>query len=249
MTYDYSGGWGGRAAFCSNLFPAGAYAPEPTLSVEEGMTNLIENHKVSPTKLLMGITFWPSRFSVDHIGDRFPINGRRWSMNITYAQAMCLLRSGKYADFWDEKAAAPYLQRSAGGSVAVYESPRSIRRKCEYAAKLGCAGVMIWHVGADLYGDKTPLMDAVAGSVQAATPNLPRIALEDYVVDLQQQIQDLKSPVPAGAEPADDGAAIAGISNLSDAQLQMLRAELEMKWAALQDQIWVHDAPQATNVR
>ena len=38
MTYDYSGGWGGRADYCSNLFPAGAYAPKPTLSVAEGMT-------------------------------------------------------------------------------------------------------------------------------------------------------------------------------------------------------------------
>src|ERR1700677_4886597 len=119
MTYDYSGGWGGRAAYCSNLFPAGAYVPEPTLSAEEGMTNLINSHKVSPTKLLMGITFWPSRFAVNHIGDRFPVNGPGWSMNITYAQAMCLLDSGKYAGFWDEKAEEPYMERVGGGSVVV----------------------------------------------------------------------------------------------------------------------------------
>ena len=38
MTYDYSGGWGGRAGYCSGLFPAGAYVPRPNLSAEEGMT-------------------------------------------------------------------------------------------------------------------------------------------------------------------------------------------------------------------
>ncbi len=80
--------------------------------------------------------------------------GPGYSMNITYADTMCLLRSGEYAEFWDEKAAMPYLERIGGGSVVCYESPRSIRLKCEYAAKLGCAGIMIWHLGADVYEDR-----------------------------------------------------------------------------------------------
>jgi chitinase len=241
MTYDYSGGWGGRAAYASNLFPAGAYSPEPTLSVEEGMKNLIGNHKVSPAKLLMGMTFWPSRFSVDHIGDHFPINGPGYSMNITHAQAMYLLRTGKYADFWDEKAAMPYMERTGGGSVVCYESPKSIQRKCEYAAKLGCAGVMIWHVGADVCGEKAPLMDAVAESCGVAKQIFPRQIFEQQVSDLQNQIQQLKSQLSHVKAAGEVNSA--KMSELSMDQLHALFSQMEITWGSLQDQLWRQDAP------
>jgi chitinase len=235
MTYDYSGGWGGRAAYASNLFPAGVYSPEPTLSVDEGMKNLIENHKVSPAKLLMGMTFWPSRFSVDHIGDHFPINGRGYSMNITYAQAMDLLQTGIYTEFWDEKAAMPYMEHSGGGSVVCYESPKSVARKCEYAAKIGCAGVMIWHLGADVHGDEAPLMDAVAECCGVAKQTFPRQILELQLADLQNQIQQLKSQL-ADVDSSK-------MSELSLDQLQTERARLETKWGSLQDQLWQKESP------
>jgi chitinase len=237
MTYDYSGGWGGRAAYCSNLFPAGAYSPEPTLSVAEGMQNLIENHKVSPSKLLLGVTFWPSRFSVDHVGDRFPVNGPGYSMNIGYAEAMCLLNSGKYMDFWDEKAAMPYMERKAGGSVVCYESPESIRRKCQYAAKLGCAGVMIWHLGADVYGESAPLMDAVAESCGVAKQKLSREVVEREVADLRKEISNFKSQKQGIVDSGED-------RTLSDDQLKARLTELQSDWALGQDAEWKQDAPQ-----
>ena len=34
MVYVYSGAWGGRAAYASNLFPPGAYKPEPGYSAD-----------------------------------------------------------------------------------------------------------------------------------------------------------------------------------------------------------------------
>lgn len=240
MTYDYSGGWGGRAAYASNLFPAGAYSPEPTLSVEEGMKNLIENHQAPPAKLLMGLTFWPSRFSVDHIGDHFPVNGPGYSMNITCADTMCLLRTGHYAEFWDEKAAMPYLERTGGGSVVCYESPRSIRRKCDYAAKLGCAGIMIWHLGADVYEDKAPLMDALAESCGVAKQIFPPQIVEQQIADRENQIQQMKSQLTHATAAADDGPISQSASNSSN--LSAVRVETE--WGLLQDQLWQEEAPQ-----
>ena len=162
MVYTYSGAWGGRAAYASNLFPAGAYTPEPGYSADEGMRNLIENHHVPPTKLLMGVTFWASRFAVDHIGDTFPKNAAGYTSNITYAETMFLLQTGLYRDFWDDKAEMPYLERVGGGSTVCYENARSLESKVDYAKSKGCAGVMIWHVGADLDGERAPLMDALA---------------------------------------------------------------------------------------
>ena len=154
------------------------------------MTNLIENHKVPPAKLLMGITFWPSRFSVNHIGDQFPVNAPGYSMNITFADAMCLLRTGKYADYWDEKAAMPYLERKAGGSVVVYENPKLDPAKMRICGKIGCAGVMIWHLGADVDGDTAPLMDAVAESCGVAKQIFPREIIEQQISDRENQIRN-----------------------------------------------------------
>jgi chitinase len=243
MTYDYSGGWGGRADYCSNLFPAGAYVPKPTLSVAEGMTNLIENHKVPPAKLLLGITFWPSRFSVNHIGDPFPVNAPRYSMNITFADTMCLLRTGNYADFWDEKAAMPYLERKGGGSVVAYENPKSIRRKCDYAAKLGCAGVMIWHLGADVDGDEAPLMDAVAESCGVAGQVFPRQILEQQIADREHQIRELRShhSQPDGSR---DDESPSQLSALPLDQLKALQTRVQTDWGSLQDQVWQEEAAQ-----
>jgi chitinase len=232
MTYDYSGGWGGRADFCSNLFPASVYKPQPTLSVAEGMTNLIENHKVPPAKLLLGMTFWPSRFAVNHIGDSFPKNGPGFSMNITYADAMCLLQTGKYADFWDDKAAAPYLERKVGGSVVVYENPRSIQRKCEYAEKLGCAGVMIWHLGADVDGDKAPLMDALAEACGVAKQRFPPEIQAQQMADREKESQKMKSR-PEYVEISPDTAPPSH-SFASD----------QTEWGLLQDWVWEKEAPQ-----
>ncbi len=217
MVYDYSGGWGGKAAYASNLFPPGAYPPQPEFSVDQGMKNLIDNHKVPPGKLLMGITFWASRFAVDHIGDKFPVNGPDYSMNITYAQTMSLLRGGDYHEFWDDKAAMPYLQRSAGPSVVCYENPKSIQRKCDYAKTLACAGVMIWHVGADLQGEHAPLMDAVAQSCGVQPQTFDRAALEI-------QIANLKST--------------ADISQMNEKQSNDLRVQLENNWALAQSKLW-----------
>jgi chitinase len=192
MTYDYSGGWGGRAAFSSNLYSPGAYTPQPQFSVAEGMTNLIDNHKAPPNKLLMGVTFWSSRFRVDHIGGDFPKNAPGYSVNITYAQSMALLRSGSYRDYWDEKAAMPYLERTGGGSVVCYESPRSMQIKCQYAKQSAFAGMMIWHVGADIDGRHAPLMDALAQSCGAAGQNFPRGVLEKQINDWRAQVERLR---------------------------------------------------------
>jgi chitinase len=232
MVYDYSGGWGGRAAYASNLYPPGAYPPQPEYSVDQGMKNLIVNHHVPPSKLLLGVTFWASRFAVDHIGDSFPVNAPGYSMNVTYSQTMDLLETGRYREFWDEAAAMPYLERTGGGSVVCYENPRSIKLKCDYAKKLGCAGVMIWHVGADVYRQHAPLMDALAQSCGVEAPVLPREILMKQIVDLQEK----------DGHAAESDAA--KLRNLSEDKLNDLCRQLEIKSGIAQDQVWQAEAAQ-----
>jgi chitinase len=223
MVYIYSGAWGGRAAYASNLFPPGAYPPEPQYSVDEGMRNLIDHHHVPPAKLLMGVTFWGSQFRVDHVGDSFPKNQPGYSSNVTYGQTMDLLSTGRYRRNWDERAAMPYAERITGGSVICYEDERSISMKCEHARKLGCAGVMIWHVGADAYGRHAPLMDAIAESFGATPQPLPAEALRLQMATIRQDLERLGAAAPTTQADVDD----------NDARLQ-----LGQTWASRQDQAW-----------
>jgi len=239
MVYDYSGSWGGKADFCSNLFPPGAYPPRPELSAAEGMRNLVQNHKAPPAKLLMGVTFWPSRFAVDHIGGDFPKNTPGFTENITYAQTMALLGTGAYKDFRDEKAAMPYLERVDGGSVVVYENPWSIQQKCQFAKQSGFAGMMIWHVGADLDGSHAPLMDALAQSCGASAQNFSPEILQRQITQLRQQIARLRKKLKA---PRSNGGSD-NFAGLSAAQLEDLCSQLQKDWGLLQDQLWQAQAP------
>jgi chitinase len=224
MVYIYSGAWGGQAAYASNLFPPGAYPPEPEYSVDEGMRNLIDHHHVPPAKLLMGVTFWGSQFCVDHVGDSFPKNKPGYSSNLTYGQTMDLLATGRYRQMWDEKAAMPYAERTTSGSVICYEDARSIRLKCQHARKLGCAGVMIWHVGADVYGRHAPLMDAIAESFGASPQVLSADVLPAQIASIKSDLQRLRATAPATIQP--------------DANVEDVRKILGQAWAERQDQAW-----------
>ena len=239
MTYDYAGGWGGIAGHGSNLFPPGDYAPTPGYSVAEGMQNLLQNHHLPPNKLLMGMTFWGYRFRADHIGGSFPAHAHGYADGVTYEQAQDLFRTGHYLSAWDQAAQMPYLQRTGGGSVVCYENPESIRRKCEYAKKLGVAGVMIWHVGADESGSQAPLMDAVALSCGVKPAVLGASALQRQIADLSHALdrhdRDSQTPAPA-TEPASD---------LSRLETQL--AHLRLQSGLMEDDHWMAAALRAAN--
>ena len=220
MTYDYAGAWGGIAAHGSNLFPPGEYVPQPEYSVAEGMANLIKNRKLPPEKLLLGLIFPGYRFRAAKLGDTFP-KKPEYVDHPNYARTLDLLATGRYLSRWDAKAQQPYLQHDAGddggkagkaaGDVISYESPESIRRKCEYARSLGVAGVMIWHVGADLSGRQTPLMDAVGQAFGVGPTRLGTDAVK-------RQIADLAKDTKPGAQSAD------GPAGDPDAELAKLRS-------------------------
>ena len=113
MVYGYSGSWGGKAAYFTNLYPAGAYPPDTGFSVDDGMRNLRDNHKVPASKLLLGLSFWGNQFHVGHIGDSFPKNQAGQGDPIAYPDAERLLLTDMYQDHWDGKALVPYLEKKA----------------------------------------------------------------------------------------------------------------------------------------
>jgi hypothetical protein len=91
---------------------------------------------------------------------------------------------------------------------------------------------MIWHIGADVYRQQAPLMDAVAQSFGVVAPLLPREILMKQIVDLQEK----------DGQAAESGAA--NLSNLSVDKLNDLREQLGIKSGIAQDQVWQAEAAQ-----
>ena len=194
MTYDYSGPWTGIATFAANLYPDTAGA-NTRISMSEALTHLIEKHQVPASKIVAGLTFWGYRFRVNQLGDTFTKNSKGVADNIEYARVMDLFSTGLYTLHHDAIADASYLMRNDGGCVVTFDDPQSIRDKCAFAKKLGCAGVMMWHAGADYASGTSPLLDAVAQEF-----GLPTSMSQQAMVEETTLLNH--APLPS-TEPAD----------------------------------------------
>lgn len=237
MAYDFSGPWSGVAGFATNLHPAGVYPAQPEHSVREGMENLLNHHHVPAAKMLLGMNFYAYRFRSNHIGDKFPRNAANASDALSYQEVLDLINTGDYQVLWDQKAAAPYLQRKGGGSVVVYDNPKTIDQKCAYAKSLNLAGMMIWDVGSDECGQHAPLMDAVAQSFGAKATVLGKAAMQRQVTDVANRLQQAgKAVLLAGA-----------VSSLNQSQLKDAYAKLQRQWGTWLDQHWSQQGPALTS--
>lgn len=219
MAYDYAGPWTGRATFGANLHPDTAGPAAAAFSVDQGMANLIHHRGFPPQKLLLGMTFWGYRFRADHLGDAFPAHAKGFADFVEYPRVMDLIDTGRFTAARDDTADAAYLTRTGGGTVVTYDDPAAIRDKCKMAIQLGCGGVMIWHVGADLAGGQTPLLDAVDESFGAAVPPTSAAALRAEVARLR-------------GKPVGDGETTESLQ-AADHQLRVARAKADDdRWIA-----------------
>ena len=221
MTYDYSGPWTGVATFSANLHPDAAGA-HTSSSVDDAMHNLLEVHHVPPAKVVMGLTFWGYRFRVDHLGDPFPKRVANMADNIELARIADLLETGRYTAGRDDVADAAYVVRNGGGCVITYEDEKSIEDKCHAALRLGCAGVMMWHGGADAGSGTYPLMNAISRSFGLAPADISRAALLGEVARLS-------------GRPVSDAMSTEELLRI-DARLRKTRGETD-------DQHWMNSKP------
>jgi hypothetical protein len=67
---------------------------------------------------------------------------------------------------------------------------KSIQLKSEYAKNNHLGGVMIWNLGADVVGDQTPLMDAIAKAYDAKTQSLPASGLSKTLTAFAGMVKD-----------------------------------------------------------
>lgn len=171
MTYDFAGGWTGYSAHNANLYTP--HDCKSDLTIDQDLTDLETKYQLPADKVVLGLPFYGQVFFTNHLGDSFTDDLSKQVGEIQYYEVAPLL-AGKLATVkWDEGAQAPYLERPNGGWVASYDDPKSIRIKCDYAVKKGLKGVMIWNIGADMAGEHTPLLDAIAKAYGAAVNPMP----------------------------------------------------------------------------
>ncbi len=170
--YCFAGSWNGYSAYNSNLDKA-KDIPDTGISDKERIHALVTKYHVPPEKIVLGIPFYGIQFFTKSMGTSFLGDPNDEGTEITYYEVAPLLTNKDYRVHWDDGAQVPYLERVKGGFEASYDDPRSIRLKCEFAARSHLKGVLIWTLGRDISGGKTPLMDAVAESFGAKPMNLP----------------------------------------------------------------------------
>ncbi len=171
MAYDYAGSWTGHSAHNANLYPPNDCKAD--LAIDQDLTDLETRYQLSPKKVVLGLPFYGQLFFTQRLGDPFTDDQSKQVSEIQYYEVAPLLAGKLVSRKWDEGAQEPYLERPGGGWVVSYDDPKSIQVKCQYAVKKGLGGVMIWNLGADVAGQTTPLLDAVAQAYGAPVNPMP----------------------------------------------------------------------------
>jgi chitinase len=191
MAYDFGGKWSGHSVHDANL-----YAPlDPKVdsggSIDQNLSHFETQYHLPPEKVVLGLPFYGVRFYSAHMGDAFSGDPYLEGSEVQYYEIEPFLADNKeYKTFWDEGAKASYLEKLGGGFVVSYDDPKSIAIKCAYAAQKGLPGVMIWNIGADMVGNRTPLLDAVAQAYGAPTMAMPPDGLVKSIQNLGFMLKD-----------------------------------------------------------
>jgi hypothetical protein len=193
---------------------------------------LLNQYHVNPSQLLVGLPFYGVQFFSKELGDLFPTDGPKAS-SLEYYEIAPLLKKKGFKLQWDEDAQEPLLTKTKEESVVGFDNPQAISRKCQYVAEKNLPGIIIWNLGADVTGGKTPLMDAVATSFGAPKKSLPQKALtridstfEDIVRGAWDSLSKLKERLANGgknleAKNANPGPALKPKTSLSGSRQQL----------------------------
>ncbi len=188
MTYDFSGTWSEYAYHHANLYSVPGSKAEDGISTDEVVRRLEKKYGLKPGQALLGIPFYGKLFPVAAWNDPVPAGWPKIS-GLRYTDTVYLERAGLFHEQWDKSAQAPYLQSASGTGLVTYDNPRSVELKCDYVKSHGLAGIIIWVLGSDLVGNRTPLMEQVGRSFGTDCPEIPAEALEKIDLNLTRAAQ------------------------------------------------------------
>ena len=124
MTYDMA-----RAPY----HHAALYASENTKGCCDGAVKAHVEAGVPIEKLVLGMPFY----------------GRSGSALPDFVDYKDILNVEGMVEMWDEVAQAPYLADQDGTFVIGYDTPRSLKIKCDYIKEMGMLGAMYWEYAGD----------------------------------------------------------------------------------------------------
>ncbi len=166
MTYDYAGGWAGFAGHNAPFTPSSQAPPEGHQSVTTTFDYLLDQRRLPPDRLALGLPLYGRAFSVakpyaDTTGSNEPGRAK------TFLQSQKLLTDG-WVRSWDDETQTPWLTSPDGDAVLAYDDTQSIRLKTEWARRKGLRGVFFWEVSQDRQSTGgNPLQEAAKAAWQA----------------------------------------------------------------------------------
>ncbi len=157
MTYDFYHGWHFQTGHHANL----ADSEKELFNGNSGMASIERHMKagVPAEKLVMGIPFYGRMWEKVIPGNNGLYQSAKSSgMIVAYHEINKKLKTGKFEQFWDESANAPYLWNESDSIFISWETSKSIEIKSAYVKQKGLGGAMFWEYSLD---DNQELLDCL----------------------------------------------------------------------------------------
>lgn len=155
MTYDYTGAWSQFAGHHSPLFASSKAPPDADMSTELTMTYLVDERKLPPHRLAVGLPLYGKAFAVSEPCD--PIEGAAAedAGSFNYARLHELETTAGWKRLWDDETKNPWLIAPDKSRIVGYDDPESASLKTAWAMKQGFRGVFFWQIAGDRLPDRT----------------------------------------------------------------------------------------------
>jgi GH18 family chitinase len=170
MTYDFYGSFSDETGHHAALYAASEKAKNA--NTDAAAMYLIENYKVSPSKINIGLAFYGQSMKTKStpLLNAQTLNKsdeKTFKNGTNYHEIEALIKDNIFTEHWDEAAQAPFLTGNNGlNTFVTYENTRSVSAKAQYVLDKSLRGVIIWELTGDYLkntegGISTPLVDAV----------------------------------------------------------------------------------------
>ncbi len=169
MSYDVYGPWENTSGHNSPLYPNS----RQTTCTERGVQYYL-GRGMPAEKICIGMAFGGYNLNTSGL---YQTNSG--GSSISYLDANAKISQG-WEYHWDDAAKAPYLQNPTHTQLITYDDTTSLKLKCEYIQMKKLKGTIIWKIGRDYSGGKTPLLNLM-GKYLLHPPTLkPLIPIPDF---------------------------------------------------------------------
>ena len=173
MTYDMAGSWTPYAGHNAPLHASSKQPEGRPISAEASVRYLLEERKLPPDRLALGIPLYGRGFAVKE--PYAPTAGapKRDLPGGDYRSLRRLLKEG-WTRLWDDEIQAPWLLAPDGSAVFGYDDAESVAIKARWARDKGLRGVFFWQVAGDRLDDGShPLQEAAREALLGAPREAP----------------------------------------------------------------------------